>query len=433
MSDRLQPGTLVAGRFKLIKPLGQGGGGEVYLAEQLSMGREVALKLLSIKDQKDPRVVERFRREAKQTCQLSHTNTVVCFDFGDDMQKGLLFLVMEYLPGRTLDDVLRAEGPLAPMRVLEIIEQIAGSLDEAHGRGMIHRDLKPSNIILTDRGAEGSKVKVIDFGIAKIFDKKQGVDKRQSLTAAGLVMGTPQYMAPEQVRQQPLDTKTDVYALGILAFEMLTGKPPFDALHHVEIMRCHLQDDPPLLQDIVPTLDLPMGLNAVLQRALAKKPELRHRSVMGFAAAFAQALEGKGRATTKLKAFQPLTPPPTEDVESVSDDPTERSLVITSLDEEEPSTERSAAILMLPEVTGQETEVMTSNDVMKAIARGKNPEAVAAETERDLKHDPNASWLDDPRAGANLAEEGELSHKGLWLGLAVLLVLVGLSALWAFL
>jgi hypothetical protein len=283
-------GELVAGRFHVGQRIGKGGYGEVYLAEQVSMGRRVALKILSMDLADDPRVIERFYREARQTSQLTHTNTVVCYDFGEDRALQVLYLAMEYLNGCSLLDVLGGEGALSPMRTLGIVEQIAASLSEAHERGIIHRDLKPANIMLVSREGNTSFVKVIDFGIAMIFNQAQQEQQADNprLTRSGMVMGTPHYMAPEQIKHQPLDHRVDVYALGVLTFEMLIGKRPFVGATPIEIMRKHLEAQPPLLHEVSP--HLPPSLSALISWAMAKRPGDRPQSVVEFANAFRDAL-----------------------------------------------------------------------------------------------------------------------------------------------
>lgn len=283
-------GELVAGRFHVIQRIGKGGYGEVYAAEQVSMGRKVALKVLSKDLADDPRVIERFYREARQTCQLTHTNTVVCYDFGEDRDRHLLYLAMEYLDGCTLLDIIEREGAISPIRTLGIIEQVAASLQEAHDRGIIHRDLKPANIMLITREGNNSFVKVIDFGIAVIFNQSQQEQQADHprLTRSGMVMGTPHYMAPEQIRHQPLDHRVDVYALGVLTFEMLAGRRPFVGQTPIDIMRKHLEARPPLLHTI--SSGLSPSLSALMNWVMAKAPADRPQSVVEFANAFRDAL-----------------------------------------------------------------------------------------------------------------------------------------------
>ncbi len=283
-------GELVAGRFHVLQRIGKGGYGEVYAAEQVSMGRKVALKVLSKDLAEDPRVIERFYREARQTCQLTHTNTVVCYDFGEDRDRHLLYLAMEYLDGCTLLDIIEREGAISPIRTLGIIEQVAASLQEAHDRGIIHRDLKPANIMLITREGNNSFVKVIDFGIAVIFNQAQQEQQADHprLTRSGMVMGTPHYMAPEQIRHQPLDHRVDVYALGVLTFEMLAGRRPFVGQTPIDIMRKHLEARPPLLHTIASGLS--PSLSALMNWVMAKAPTDRPQSVIEFANAFRDAL-----------------------------------------------------------------------------------------------------------------------------------------------
>jgi len=291
------PGTVIADCFKLTEELGRGGHGAVYLAEQMSVGRQIALKVLHVDKHMSPEAYERFRLEARQTCQLTHRNTVVCHDFGRDDEHGVVFMAMEFLEGINLRQLIAREGPLLPMKVSEILDQMAGSLAEAHEHNLIHRDLKPSNVMLVEREGRNRFVKVIDFGIAKSVNEK---GQELSLTANDMVMGTPHYMAPEQIRNQRLDKRADVYALGVLVFEMLTGRRPFDAPQAIEVMRMHLVESTPQLGTFAPNQYLPSTLDAVLQKAMAKDKNERYETVTEFALAFTNAWQEAEGATSKM-------------------------------------------------------------------------------------------------------------------------------------
>ncbi len=245
--------------------------GEVYLARQLGLERDVAVKLLAhipADPGQDERIKERFRREAVALSRLRHPNTVQVIDYGftgDDRP----FIVTELLEGLGLDEVLIAEKVLGPERAIHIVTQIGMSLAEAHHHGIVHRDLKPSNIFLTQAFGKPDFVKVIDFGVARIHDGDSAV-KQRALTVEGTTLGTPDYMAPEQARGNPPLPATDVYALGCMLYELLTGQPPFVGDSALQVMIAHIKDKPKLLRAARPDLDLPGELETLISQCLAK-------------------------------------------------------------------------------------------------------------------------------------------------------------------
>ncbi len=271
-------GRRIAGRYTVGPQIGAGGMGTVYRATQDVVGREVAIKVVSAPGAAGYEAVrQRFHREAKSIARLSGRRTVVLHDTGEEAD-GLLYIVMELVPGTTLRAVLRAQGRLPPARALSVAMQVLEALDEAHRQGILHRDIKPSNV-MTELDAEGiDHVKVLDFGIAKLF----GVDERDALTASSETPGTARYMAPEQIRGGLLSPATDVYAVGCLLYEMLTGEAPFSGETRFEVQMGHISAAvPPLPEGVGPP-----GIWAVLVRALAKAPEERY----GDAAAMRRAL-----------------------------------------------------------------------------------------------------------------------------------------------
>ena len=268
--DQLVGKPIAGNRFRITRLLGFGGMGAVYEALQLNMNRPVALKLIPTHD---PTTVARFEREALTISQLRHPNTITVFDYGRT-EEGFLFLSMELLHGQTLSEVVKSVGPLPPRRAIHIASQICRSLNEAHHAGIVHRDIKPDNIILITVDSDDSVVKVLDFGIAKAV---MGDDDVQ-LTGDGRIIGTPRYMSPEQILAESLDHRSDIYSLGCIIFEMLTGVPPFQQSSTTALMISHTQDPPPAFAQRLsgPSLDkIPPYLEGVVRRALAKDPNDR--------------------------------------------------------------------------------------------------------------------------------------------------------------
>lgn len=263
-------GNKIADKYTVTGLLGFGGMGAVYEAIQSPMERKVALKLIPTYN---PTAAARFEREAYTVSKLNHPNTVTVFDFGHT-RDGHLYLAMEHLQGRTLTDLINAEGPLTPERVVHISEQICRSLGEAHKSGIIHRDIKPDNIFLISVDGDPDYVKVLDFGIAKAIHGEEDVN----LTAEGRIVGTPRYMSPEQILAQPIDHRSDLYSLGCIMFQMLTGSPPFEDQSTAALMMSHAQKAPPSFAERLTSehlLGMPAGLEAVVRRSMAKNPASR--------------------------------------------------------------------------------------------------------------------------------------------------------------
>jgi eukaryotic-like serine/threonine-protein kinase len=258
-------GKVIDGRYEIQTRIGEGGMGVVYKARQTPLDRVIALKMLNSQMATDPNWVQRFYNEAKACSRLQHPNTIRMFDFGQTPD-GRLFMTMEFLDGVSLRDAL-SRGPLAAHRVVKILIQCCASLAEAHSIGIIHRDIKPDNVFLLNMAGSPDFVKLLDFSVAKLLEG----DRMK--TQAGVVFGTPQYMSPEQGRGMPLDARSDLYALGILAFEMLTGNVPFHDENPMTVIHMHLQAAvPPLPQSI------PYSVQQIVRRALEKEPNRRYQS-----------------------------------------------------------------------------------------------------------------------------------------------------------
>ena len=258
-------GKVIDGRYEILARVGEGGMGVVYKSRQISIDRVIALKMLNAQMAQDPTWVQRFYNEAKACSRLQHPNTIRMFDFGQTSD-GRLFMTMEFLDGVSLRDAV-AKGPLAPQRVVKILIQCCASLAEAHSIGIIHRDIKPDNVFLLNMAGSPDFVKLLDFSVAKLLEG----DRMK--TQAGVVFGTPQYMSPEQGRGLPLDARSDLYALGILAYEMLTGNVPFNDDNPMTVIQMHLQGQVPPMSDAIP-----YSVQQIVRRALEKDAGRRYQS-----------------------------------------------------------------------------------------------------------------------------------------------------------
>lgn len=268
-------GQTLAGKYKIEDRLSEGGMGTVYRGTHVLMDKTVAIKVLRASLAADEKIVARFSREARAASRILHPHALSVTDFGED-ENGTVFLVMEYLSGKTLKEVIRTEGPMPLPRVVEIIKQIGGALDEAHGQGVVHRDLKSDNIMLIGSMGAADYAKVLDFGIAKI--KEPEGQYNAALTSPDLVIGTPQYMSPEQCSQSPdIDARSDIYSLGVIIYEMFVGHVPFTGESPTAIMMKHLQQPAPSVLD--ERSDLPATIGKVVARALEKRPENRYETV----------------------------------------------------------------------------------------------------------------------------------------------------------
>ena len=271
-------GRVLNDRFRILSPLGSGGMGKVYKAVQTPLDRVVALKILNpnFPAEKDPAFKRRFFLEASLTSKLRHPNTVTVIDYGQT-EDGIYFIAMEYMEGQTLAEVLAQEKTLPWRRVLDIAQQICRSLREAHKLGVIHRDLKPANVMLLNE-ADHDMVKVLDFGLVKSFLVADGAGGDPEVTQNGVFLGSPQYMAPEQARNVA-DPRSDVYSLGILVYQMLSGRPPFQGKDYLEVIFQHMKEAPRPLRDANPATDVPPEVEAVVIRCLQKDPVARFQSM----------------------------------------------------------------------------------------------------------------------------------------------------------
>jgi serine/threonine-protein kinase len=311
-------GSVLADRYHIVRRIGEGGMGQVYLAEHVKMRRRSAVKVLHQGMVNDPDAIARFNREASNASQIQHPNVAAIYDFGET-EDGLIYLAMEFIDGEPLRKVIERQGALPAVQAADITRQVADALDAAHEMGIVHRDLKPDNIMIA-RGRTGEDVaKVVDFGIAKATS---GDD--QKVTRTGLAIGTPEYMSPEQLSGDTLDNRTDIYSLGLVAFNMLTGQLPFPAVSSREAMIARLTERPRTLAEIKDDVSWPPELQTVMDRALASHPQDRYARAGDFGRDLVRAVHAMPQsalsstgtlaiATTHPHAptvKRPVTPPP---------------------------------------------------------------------------------------------------------------------------
>ena len=267
-------GKVLAGRFEILELIDRGGMGKVYRSLQVSLNRECAVKTLDIHDRQGE-FSQRFFREASVCAKLAHPNTVKVIDYGQS-DDGTYFIAMELLRGRTLQQVLETEGGIDPLRAIHIFRQICGALNEAHEAGIVHRDLKPANVFLTPHGDDGDFVKILDFGLVKDLADDAGISQ------AGRVLGSPLYMSPEQIEADRIDARTDVYAIGLMLYVMLSGKVPYKMSSSVAVLMQQLSKVPPPFKTICPERNIPDCLEWVVQHAIKKDADERIRDVAEF-------------------------------------------------------------------------------------------------------------------------------------------------------
>jgi predicted Ser/Thr protein kinase len=289
-------GQVIADRYHIVRKLGEGGMGAVYLGEHVKMGRKSAIKVMAQAMSNDPEAVGRFNREAANASRLSHPNICQVYDFGETSD-GLIYLAMEYIDGKPLNALVDAEGALPPARAANIVRQAAEALQVAHEQSIVHRDIKPDNIMVSQVRDGSDAVKVVDFGIAKAV---AGDVTNQKVTKTGLVVGTPEYMSPEQLSGDKLDGRTDIYSLALVLYKLLTGVLPFQAETTQETLVKRLTDDPEPLAVARPDIVFPEGLQRVLDKALARGVAERYGSAAEFGRELAAAVSALPLPQTRL-------------------------------------------------------------------------------------------------------------------------------------
>jgi serine/threonine protein kinase len=310
-------GRVLDERYRIEAAIGQGGMGAVYRGTHLMMNQRVALKVLRPHPPgaPPPAAMRRFSREARGTFALDSEHCVRVLDFAAT-EDGLVYMVMEHLDGRTVGDELAVDGPMAPARVAHVARQVCAALDAAHRLGFVHRDLKPDNVMLIRRGADADHVKVLDFGLAKLFDdgRKAAVFSIAPLTQKDIVFGTPDYMSPEQATGQPLEPRTDVYSLGVVMFEMLTGQLPYDGKNAMAVLAKHVKEPVPSARLARPALGIPEGLDLLVRRCMAKRREDRPASALALAAELAALEQTLAYSTAAPRVSEAVSASETMDI-----------------------------------------------------------------------------------------------------------------------
>jgi serine/threonine protein kinase len=351
-------GRVIDGKYRVDHLLGEGGMGMVYKATQISLNKTIVLKVLRPSLMSDERTVARFQREARAASRLNHPNSIAVIDFGQAADDGSMYIAMEYCPGHDLHHLLSTEWPIEESRIIRIGSQVLSALAEAHANSVIHRDLKPENIMVEQRRGEPDFVKVLDFGIAKIMDST-GEDGAV-LTRNGFVCGTPEYMSPEQAKGAPVDARSDIYAVGVILYQMVTGLLPFDSESAVGFATAHLTQEPPPPRKRRPDCRVSPGLERLIMRSLIKDPAGRPQSCDDFREELlALAVNAPRLSSPSLKALAAYRDVPEDTTTSTTTKP------------QRP--ERPEKVAVAPRGRSEPTDVSQSGDSTKRIST--QPEA----------------------------------------------------------
>jgi eukaryotic-like serine/threonine-protein kinase len=289
--DALAPGALLGGRYRIGKQLGKGGMGTVYSARHVDLGRDIALKVIARRHARDERVIARFRREARAAAQARHPNIVDVIDLGE--ADGRWYLAMELLDGIDLAQAIALKRVYEPAELPSVLDPVLAALDSAHAIGLVHRDLKPENIFLARTTGDDAHVKVLDFGVVKVID--EGAEKH--LTRTGTVVGTPEYMAPEQAQGGVVDARADLYAIGCVAYNMLTGRPPFSDASILAVLAAHVCNEPVPPSQLRPALPASRKVDAFIEKALAKRADDRFQTAAEMRAALKELAQATSDAS----------------------------------------------------------------------------------------------------------------------------------------
>ena len=406
----MEPGTVLDGRFEILDEIARGGFGMVYRARQMNVDREVAVKTIPPESLHHTDVVERFKREAKLASRLSHPNTVTIHDYGQHGET--LFLVMEFLEGEDLADVLSRTPKLPRERILRISRQVLRSLAEAHQYNIIHRDLKPENIFLSNIGHESDFVKVVDFGIAKLTGPDQSsAEAGRKLTIEGNTVGTPTYMAPEQAAGGDVDARSDIYALGVIMWEMACGHAPYESDEPAAVMRNHIFEDVPRFD----TGELQGSwLESVVLRALSKEKEDRFAD----AQAFLRALdEQQAHPSTAPGSADDVDAQADTDVHSAAMDDSTPSSIVSVIEE---SSEEDIILLDQPKKvqdTADGGDAGDNDEPFEPRVPNGHADSVSSLGEADTAPSDRDSSDETPRTEpSNSDESGGSSDEWSWTG-----------------
>ncbi len=337
-------GRVFLGRYEVLRPLGEGGMGVVYLGRQLDLGRQIVIKVMHERIASDPKFRDRFQRETLLMARFQHPYAVTLHDASLDDPGGPC-IIMEYIRGVTLDTLLRRnKGRLNPVRIGRLLGQLCEVLQAAHQEGIIHRDLKPTNLMVVDPDTPYEKIKVMDFGLAKL----RGQPALGSLTESGaeFAIGTPAYISPEQARCEEIDHRSDLYSVGVILYELLTGRLPFTGTSTMEVLLAHATDAPPAFADMGVGNEINPGLEQVIQTCLAKDPAKRPQSALELAQLYEQALDSLRNGTSSSRVV-PLSPPAETAVQQPAPAPAVVAAVATEPAEEPEAADPLAVIHIL--------------------------------------------------------------------------------------
>ncbi len=364
-------GMILDNRYRIISKLGEGGMGSVYASEHILLKKNVAIKVLRYDLARKEDVVRRFQNEAIAASRIGHENIIEVTDFGRTPD-GSVYFVMEHLNGSALADIIQKSGSIPLRRAIPILLQITKALSAAHSQGIIHRDLKPENIVLIDKPDRKDFVKILDFGISKMLDTS---DRAEKLTAMGMIVGTPEYMSPEQAAGMSVDKRTDIYSLGVIIYEMMTGRLPFLADNAIRILMMHQTEKPVRPRDINPEIHI--GMEQIILKCMEKKPEDRFQDMSEITQALIQLLSASAKAPEPKKtiAFNPQAISPEQ-----GNTPSP-SQIFSAKPSEQPSAQTSSGIVSqeIPAVMPQpdnSTETRKTPTVSSGIAAANQPSNV---------------------------------------------------------
>ncbi len=403
-------GSVLAGRYRLVRLLGSGAMGAVYVGEHLKIGRRDAIKVLRTSLARDPEAVARFTRGARNASAIRHPNVCTVYDFSDTSD-GLQFLAMELVDGESLTDLLEREGPLPADRAVRMAVQAASALEAAHEKGIVHRDLKPDNIMIA-RGRDGSDlVKVVDFDIAKGSAEGEG----RGVTRLGFVVGTPEYMSPEQLTGDPLDGRSDVFSLGLVFFRMITGTLPYRSESTQDLMVDRLTKDPLKLADVAPDASFPPALQAALDHALARNRDGRCASAREFAVDLWAAVFGptdQSSASSEAASSLPGTVIAPRGELGASSGPTttqrvlRRRLVLGGAGVAAAAVAITAVVMLMSSGPGEPTGIRLPPSLTLGVGDSANVEATVLDADGSVLRDARLQWTSSRPEVASVSATG---------------------------